>query len=136
MMSARTITVYVQGEADRRRRRAALAVPSSPLQHRGRLRPAADRARMWQSECDYKQQTTGSETMTESKPYSIGRRTIIKATAAAGLAQIAAPFVISARAADNIKIGLDDCFTGTYAETGTNEKLGAMFAVDEINKKA
>jgi len=73
--------------------------------------------------------------MTESKPSIIGRRTIIKATAAAGLAQVAAPFVISARAADVIKIGLDDCFTGTYAETGTNEKLGAMFAVDEINKK-
>ncbi|MBU6506947.1 MAG: ABC transporter substrate-binding protein, partial [Alphaproteobacteria bacterium] len=73
--------------------------------------------------------------MTESKPSTIGRRTIIKATAAAGLAQVAAPFVISARAADTIKIGLDDCFTGTYAETGTNEKLGAEFAVDEINKK-
>ena len=73
--------------------------------------------------------------MTESKPSTIGRRTIIKATAAAGLAQIAAPFVISARAADNIKIGLDDCFTGTYAETGTHEKIGAEFAVDEINKK-
>ena len=73
--------------------------------------------------------------MTESKPSIIGRRTIIKATAAAGLVQVAAPFVISARAADVIKIGLDDCFTGTYAETGTHEKIGAEFAVDEINKK-
>ena len=73
--------------------------------------------------------------MTESKPSTIGRRTIIKATAAAGLAQVAAPFVISARAADNVKIGLDDTFTGTYAENGLNEKMGAELAVDEINKK-
>lgn len=73
--------------------------------------------------------------MNQSKPSTIGRRTIIKATAAAGLVQVAAPFVISARAADNIKIGLDDTFTGTYAENGLNEKMGAELAVEEINKK-
>ncbi len=65
----------------------------------------------------------------------VGRRTILKATAAAGVAQIAAPFVWSARAADEIKIGLDDTFTGTYAELGKNEQIGCELAVAEINAK-
>jgi branched-chain amino acid transport system substrate-binding protein len=65
----------------------------------------------------------------------LDRRTVIKAAAAAGVAQVAAPFVISARAADELKIGLDDPFTGTYAEEGKNEQIGAQLAVDEINAK-
>ena len=65
----------------------------------------------------------------------VGRRTILKATAAAGVIQIASPFVISARAADEIKIGLDDTFTGTYAELGKNEQIGCQLAVEEINAK-
>ena len=73
--------------------------------------------------------------MTEPKSSSIGRRTVLKGAAAAGVAQVAAPFVVSAWAADNVKIGLADPFTGTYAELGTNEKIGAELAVDEINKK-
>ena len=36
----------------------------------------------------------------------IDRRTVIKTAALAGVAQIASPFVISARAADAVKIGL------------------------------
>lgn len=65
----------------------------------------------------------------------IGRRTILKATAAAGVIQIASPFVVTARAAEEIKIGLDDCFTGTYAELGRHEQIGCELAVDEINAK-
>jgi branched-chain amino acid transport system substrate-binding protein len=65
----------------------------------------------------------------------LDRRTVIKAAAAAGVAQVAAPFVISARAADELKIGLDNPFTGTYAEEGKNEQIGAQLAVDEINAK-
>ena len=65
----------------------------------------------------------------------IGRRTLLKAAAAAGVAQVAAPFVISARAADNIKFGLDDPLTGTYAELGKNEQIGCELAIEEINAK-
>ena len=73
--------------------------------------------------------------MKQPKSSSIGRRTVLKAAAAAGVAQVAAPFVVSARAADVIKMGLDDTFTGTYAELGLHEKIGCQFAVDEINRK-
>ena len=64
------------------------------------------------------------------------RRRIISATAAVGAAQIiAAPFVRRAYAADDIKIGLADPYTGTYAELGKNEKIGCELAVAEINAK-
>ena len=51
------------------------------------------------------------------------------------IAQIAAPFVITARAADNVKIGLDDPLTGTYAELGKNEQIGCELAIEQINAK-
>jgi branched-chain amino acid transport system substrate-binding protein len=73
--------------------------------------------------------------MKQPKSSSIGRRTVLKAAAAAGVAQVAAPFVISARAAEVVKIGLDDPFTGTYAELGKNEQIGCEFAITQINKK-
>jgi branched-chain amino acid transport system substrate-binding protein len=63
------------------------------------------------------------------------RRTVIKAAAAAGAAQMAAPFVVSAWAADNVKIGLDNPFTGTYAELGKNEQIGCELAIEEVNAK-
>jgi branched-chain amino acid transport system substrate-binding protein len=65
----------------------------------------------------------------------LGRRTVLKAAAAAGVAQFAAPFVISARAADTVKIGLDNPLTGTYAALGKNELIGAQLALDQINAK-
>lgn len=73
--------------------------------------------------------------MNPSKPSKISRRTVMKATAAAGLAQVAAPFVISARAADTVKLGWIDPFTGTYAALGTSQLNGAKMAVAQINKK-
>jgi branched-chain amino acid transport system substrate-binding protein len=73
--------------------------------------------------------------MTRAKSSGIGRRTVIKAAAVAGVAQVASPFVWSARAADTIKIGLDDTFTGTYAELGKNEQIGCELAVAQINAK-
>src|SRR5215469_11545473 len=73
--------------------------------------------------------------MSQPKSSSIGRRTVLKGAAAAGVAQVAAPFVVSAWAADEIKIGLDDTFTGTYAQLGKNEQIGAQLAVDQMNKK-
>ena len=65
----------------------------------------------------------------------LDRRSVIKAAAAAGIAQLAAPFVITARAADEIKFGLDDPLTGTYAELGKNEQIGCQLAIDQINAK-
>ena len=65
----------------------------------------------------------------------LDRRTIIKAAAAAGVAQLAAPFAITARAADEIKFGLNDPLTGTYAELGKNEQIGCQLAIDQINAK-
>jgi branched-chain amino acid transport system substrate-binding protein len=65
----------------------------------------------------------------------LDRRSVIKAAAAAGIAQLAAPFVITARAAGEIKFGLDDPLTGTYAELGKNERIGCQLAIDQINAK-
>ena len=73
--------------------------------------------------------------MGKFKPFTMRRRTLLQAAAAAGVAQIAAPFVISARAADTVKIGLDDPLTGTYAELGKNEQIGCELAVEQINAK-
>src|SRR5215813_10314330 len=63
------------------------------------------------------------------------RRTLIKAGLALGAAQFAAPFVITARAADTVKIGLDNPLTGTYAALGKNELIGCQLAIEEINAK-
>jgi branched-chain amino acid transport system substrate-binding protein len=68
-------------------------------------------------------------------PKGVDRRTVIKAAAAAGAAQIASPFVVSAWAADEVKIGLDNPLTGTYAALGKNEQLGAQLALEQINAK-
>ena len=63
----------------------------------------------------------------------LDRRTVIKAAAAAGVVQIASPFVIAARAADAIKIGMVDPLTGVYAAVAQNEVIGAKYAVEVIN---
>jgi branched-chain amino acid transport system substrate-binding protein len=65
----------------------------------------------------------------------LDRRSVIRAATAAGLVQLAAPFVITARAADEIKFGLNDPLTGTYAELGKNEQIGCQLAIDQINAK-
>src|SRR5215471_2386476 len=64
-----------------------------------------------------------------------GRRALLKAGLALGAAQFAAPFVITARAADTVKIGLDNPLTGTYAALGKNELIGSQLALDQINAK-
>src|SRR5499427_7255555 len=66
---------------------------------------------------------------------SLDRRSLIRAAAAAGAAQLATPFVITARAADEIKFGLNDPLTGTYAELGKNEQIGCQLAIEQINAK-
>ncbi len=71
----------------------------------------------------------------KNRSHVLDRRTVIKAAAVAGVAQVASPFVLTARAADTVKFGLDDPFTGTYAELGKNEQIGCQLAIDEINEK-
>ena len=66
---------------------------------------------------------------------AIRRRTIVRAAAGASLLQVASPFIITARAADAVKIGLDNPLTGTYAAVGKNELIGCQLAVEQINAK-
>jgi branched-chain amino acid transport system substrate-binding protein len=47
----------------------------------------------------------------------------------------ASPFVLRARAADVVKIGLDNPLTGTFSGLGKNELIGCQFAVEQINAK-
>jgi len=63
------------------------------------------------------------------------RRTLVQAATGASLLQLAAPFIIPARAADNVKIGLDNPLTGTYAAVGKNELTGCQLAIEQINAK-
>ena len=46
------------------------------------------------------------------------RRSLLKAGLAVGISQVASPFILRARAAEVVKIGLDDPLTGTYSGTG------------------
>ena len=65
----------------------------------------------------------------------IGRRTVLQVAAAASAAQLAPPFIMSARADEPVKFGMANTFTGTYAELGKNERIGSELAVEEINAK-
>ena len=73
--------------------------------------------------------------LNDSFAHPIRRRTILQAGLALGAMQIASPFIVKARAEEPIKFGLDDPFTGTYAELGKNEKIGCELAIEEINAK-
>ncbi len=63
------------------------------------------------------------------------RRSLVKAAAGASLLQLAPPFISTSRAADTVKIGLDNPLTGTYAAVGKNELTGAQLALEQINAK-
>jgi branched-chain amino acid transport system substrate-binding protein len=63
------------------------------------------------------------------------RRRLLQAGAVIGTAQLASPFVQLARAADTVKIGVDNPATGTYAALGKNEHIGMQMAADQINAK-
>src|SRR6202167_2410964 len=65
----------------------------------------------------------------------IGRRNLLQAGLVVGAAQVDSPFVRRARAADSVKIGLDNPLTGTYAGPGKNELIGCQLAVEQINAK-
>ncbi|MGB8548700.1 MAG: ABC transporter substrate-binding protein [Xanthobacteraceae bacterium] len=63
------------------------------------------------------------------------RRTVLKGAAAAGVLQVASPFIIAARGETPIRIGMVDPFTGVYAAVAQNELIGAKLAVEQINAK-
>jgi branched-chain amino acid transport system substrate-binding protein len=65
----------------------------------------------------------------------IRRRTLLKSGLALGVSQVASPFVLRARAADVVKIGLDNPVTGPFAGLGKNELIGCQVAVEQINAK-
>ena len=65
----------------------------------------------------------------------IPRRNLLRAGLVVGVAQVASPFVWRARAADSVKIGVDNTLTGTYAALGKNEQVGIQLAVEQINAK-
>ena len=65
----------------------------------------------------------------------VKRRTVLQASLALAAMQVTSPFVVKALGETPVKIGLDDPFTGTYAELGLHEKIGCQLAVSEINKK-
>jgi branched-chain amino acid transport system substrate-binding protein len=65
----------------------------------------------------------------------VDRRRLVKSGLVLAAAQIASPFVTRARAADAVKIGLDNPLTGTYAANGKHELDGCQLALDEINAK-
>jgi len=65
----------------------------------------------------------------------MSRRTLVKSGAALAAARFAGPFVIRARAADAVRIRLDNPLTGAYAANGKNELVGCQIALDEINAK-
>jgi branched-chain amino acid transport system substrate-binding protein len=67
--------------------------------------------------------------------YRPDRRTVLKATAAAGLVQITAPFIIQARGEAPLRIGMVDPLTGVYAAPAQNEVTGAKLAVEQMNAK-
>ena len=65
----------------------------------------------------------------------VRRRDLLKGGLILGASQIASPFVITARAEDKLRIGLDNPLTGTYAANGKNELTGCQLAVEQINAK-
>ncbi len=73
------------------------------------------------------------ESQTTSAPVS--RRAVLQLAAAAGIAQLAPPFIIQARGEQSVKLGLDNPLTGTYAATGKNEQTGCQLAIEQINAK-
>ena len=66
---------------------------------------------------------------------SFRRRAFLGAGLSAGALQVFSPFVRTARAADVVKIGLDNPLSGPLASLGKNELIGCQMALDAINAK-
>jgi branched-chain amino acid transport system substrate-binding protein len=65
----------------------------------------------------------------------IRRRTFLGAGLAVGVTRFASPFVLTARAAEAVRIGLDNPLTGPVASLGKNELIGCQMAIEEINAR-
>ena len=65
----------------------------------------------------------------------ISRRRVLAGSAAAGLATLVSPPIVTALGETPLKLGWIDPFTGTYAALGTSQLNGAKMAAEEINKK-
>jgi branched-chain amino acid transport system substrate-binding protein len=65
----------------------------------------------------------------------VGRRRILQAAGAIGMAQVASPFIIGARGETPVRIGMVDPLTGVYAAFARNEVEGAQLAIDQVNKQ-
>ena len=64
----------------------------------------------------------------------VRRRGVLAGSAAIGALQLTAPFILSARGEQPIKLGMIDPLTGVYAAFARDEVNGATYAVGEINK--
>ena len=67
--------------------------------------------------------------------FRVRRRAFLGAGLSAGALQVFSPFVRTARAADAVKIGLDNPLSGPLASLGKNELIGCQMALDAINAK-
>ena len=66
---------------------------------------------------------------------AVGRRTLLKAGAAAAALQVTSPFIIRALGDTPVRIGLVDPLTGVYAAIAQSEVEGAKLATEQVNKK-
>src|SRR5215471_21381081 len=65
----------------------------------------------------------------------VRRRTFIQASLALGAGQvIGAPFILTARGDESVKIGMVNPLTGVLAAAAQSEVLGAKYAEAEINE--
>jgi branched-chain amino acid transport system substrate-binding protein len=67
--------------------------------------------------------------------FRIRRRAFLGAGLGLGALQVFSPFVIRARAADAVRIGLDNPLTGPLGSIGKNVLIGCQMAIDAINAK-
>ncbi len=73
--------------------------------------------------------------MNASRDSAVGRRTLLKASAAAAALQVTSPFIIRALGDTPVRIGLVDPLTGVYAAVAQSEVEGAKLATEQVNKK-
>jgi branched-chain amino acid transport system substrate-binding protein len=77
--------------------------------------------------------------MSHKKRYTyqrpITRRTVLAASAGAGLLAAVSPPIVKALGESTVEIGFIDPFTGTYAALGDSELNGAKMAIAEVNKQ-
>jgi branched-chain amino acid transport system substrate-binding protein len=65
----------------------------------------------------------------------IERRTFLKASLALGALEVAAPFPITARGEEPVKIGMVEPLIGVYSRLAEAEVAGAQLALEEVNQR-